>query len=238
MNIRSVLIVAALVLAACGGGSSDTTQASSDGAAGGSTTSAPGVDVNAAVTAYTECLRGNGIEVEDPTVDENGNLVPPMPLGAGFGPGGGQPGGSAPDSGQSTTPGSTPPGSVPGLDEDTLAAIQDCTTLLNGTEYEGSGGFGGGGGDFEAAFAELSACLAEQGIEIDLPDDDAQPDTTVQPDSDGGPGQFGPGGPGGALGGLDLEDPEVQAAMEVCGDLLPNFGDGGPAGPPTSADQG
>lgn len=216
-----MLIVAALVLAACGGGSSGTTQASSDEAAGGSTTSAPAVDVNAAVTAYTECLRGNGIEVDDPAVGEDGNLVPPMPFGDGFAPGGGQPGGSVPDSGQPSTPGSTPPGSLPDIDDDTLASIQECTTLLNGTEYESAGGFGGGGGNFGEGFAELSACLAEHGIELEAPD------TSVQPDNGGQPG---PGG--GALGGLDFEDPDVQAALQECGGDLPNFGSGGPGGPP------
>lgn len=228
------LVVGVLLLAACGGESGDDPEAATDETAVESTTSSPEVDVDAAVTAYTECLRGNGIDIDDPSVDENGNLVPATPPGLGPQPGGVQP--DAPSPGQASDPGQAPdPGDAPGggsvPDDGMIAALQECSTLLNGTEYEVAGGFGGPGGDFEEAFAELSACLAEQGIELEQPDVDAQPDTTGLPDSDGGPGQFGPGG---AFGRLDLEDPDVQAAMEVCGDLLPNFGSGGPGGPPTT----
>lgn len=65
----------------------------------------------------------------------------------------------------------------------------------------------------------LAECLRDQGLEVDDPDFSAG----------------GPGG-GGILGDLDRDDPEVQAAMEICIEEAgftgggPGGGPGGPAG--------
>lgn len=190
------MLCAALVLAACGEGSTDT----GGTAAQTEDTTPPSIDANEAVSAYTECMRDNGVDIEDPTTDAEGNLIP------GSLPGVPQPGDN-PGTGQA-------PGS--GLDEETQAALQECNGLLEGTGL----GFGGprGGGDpeaFQGQFAELTSCLEDQGIEVS------------DPDSSAGEGQ--PGGPFGGLGNFDFNDPEVQAAMEQCAEFFPNRGgQGGP----------
>lgn len=197
-KLSTLLLICALTLAACGGeatGSSESTAQTDD-------TTSTSIDANEAVTAYTQCMRDNGIDIEDPTTDADGNLIPGSL-------------GDAPQPGGNATPGQGPGA---GLDEDTQAALEDCNQLLEGTGL----GFGGppGGGDpeeLQQQFAELTTCLAEQGLDVD------QPDTTV------GEGQ--PGGPFGGLGNLDFNDPDVQAAMEECGEFVPDFGgQGGPGG--------
>jgi hypothetical protein len=181
---------------ACGGQASDTESSS-----GPEDTTTTSIDVNEAVTAYTQCMRENGVDIDDPTTDAEGNLTP-----------GSFPG--APQPGENPTP-----GEGPGLDEETQAAVQECSQLLDGTGL----GFGGpqGAGDLEAVqeqMAELTACLEGQGLDLE------QPATT---------GQGQPGVPFGGLGNLDFDDPEVQAAMEQCAEFFPDFGgQGGPGGLP------
>ena len=64
---------------------------------------------------------------------------------------------------------------------------------------------------FQDQILELAQCLRDQGL--DVPD----------PDFSGG---FGEGGA--FRGSLDPNDPEFQAALEQCRDLLPSFGGRGP----------
>lgn len=192
-----LLLVSVLALAACGGESSDT----SDTTVVDQTAATQAeVDANEAVAQYTECMRDAGIDIGDPTTDENGNLVPGTLEGV-------------PQPGADGEPGDNPGG---GLDEEAQAALQECNQLLEGTGL-GFGGPPGGGdfGDIEAQLEELTACLTDQGIE--LSDDQSN-------------GQGQPGGPFGALGGLDFEDPEVAAAVEACAEFFPDFGGGGGPG--------
>lgn len=74
----------ALVLAACG------TQAAADGVATLEASTATtalteeaNVDEEAQMLAYAECLRSEGVDVEDPTIDADGNLRPPRPTAEG-----------------------------------------------------------------------------------------------------------------------------------------------------------
>lgn len=186
----------ALTVAACGGQTAD----SSGTTAETEDTTTTSLDANEAVTAYTQCMRENGVDIEDPTTDAEGNLIPGSL-------------GDAPQPGDNPEPGQGPGG---GLDEETQAALQECNQLLEGTGL----GFGGPPGDgdpeaFQEQFGELTACLEGQGLEIE------QPST--------GEGQ--PGGPFGGLGNLDFNDPDVQAAIEQCGEFFPDFGgQGGPGG--------
>lgn len=223
LKLKLALVLGALLLAACGSAAGATSPSTT--AATTDSTSSPAVDVDAAVTAYTECLRDNGVDVADPEVGEDGNLIPPSIPGFGRSPDGAS--GSAPEDGTQPDPGSGP-------DESARAALETCMSLLNGTEYANNGP-GGLGGDFEEMFTELAACLSEQGIEVDIPDPGARPGTPPEdqnppePPGNGGqtpPEQPGNGGPG-RLFGLDMDDPDVQAALEQCGDLVPDFG-GGP----------
>jgi len=76
--ILSLLLVLGLVAGACSGGDSgsgvvslDAEQAKTPGV---ETESIPGEQ---AVLDFTACLRDEGLDIADPGVDENGNLVPP-----------------------------------------------------------------------------------------------------------------------------------------------------------------
>ncbi len=79
MNRTAALLVAlALVFAACGGSDEATSEVASLSDA--STTAAPDsadagpVDQEAAAIALTECLREQGLDIGDPTVDADGNV--------------------------------------------------------------------------------------------------------------------------------------------------------------------
>jgi len=88
---RSMVAVAAalaLVAAACGGGGDDTGIASIDDvavASPGDTTPTTAADAEAAMLAFAECMREQGIEMQDPQVGDDGNLRMPRPVGAGEG---------------------------------------------------------------------------------------------------------------------------------------------------------
>jgi hypothetical protein len=76
-----LLIVLSLVLAACGGGataSGDSGVASLTGDQSGSTTSTT-VDPEKAAQDFTQCMRDQGVAMEDPTVDADGNVRPGRP---------------------------------------------------------------------------------------------------------------------------------------------------------------
>jgi hypothetical protein len=79
-----LLLPLAMLAAACGSGTSDTGVASLAGDARDSQvseTTVPGPSDEEAVLAYTACLRDEGLDVDDPTVDADGNLRPPRPRG-------------------------------------------------------------------------------------------------------------------------------------------------------------
>lgn len=84
MRTASFLIVAfALILSACGGDSDSAGVASLDTttttAAGAPTTAPEQVDQEEAAIALVACLRDQGLEVDDPTVDAEGNVQFPPP---------------------------------------------------------------------------------------------------------------------------------------------------------------
>lgn len=188
-------VVLALALAACG---TDTTEddgvASLDGGtAGGAATAASDgapegasdpADTEEELLAYVECLRGEGLDVPDPSVDGDGDVT----LG---GPGGGGAGAEPPDPEEleaaTEVCGELPEGAVAGVAE------------LDSAEFE----------DAALAFAE---CMRENGV--DVPDPDL---------SGGGPAGGGDGG--GPFGGaVDLDDPEVAAAVEACQEVFTDAG--------------
>ncbi len=89
-------------------------------------------------------------------------------------------------------------------------ALGDCGTevgvTLPGGFVGGRGGFGGGAANREA----LLECLSAEGLDVEFLSAEE-----LAPDGGGAPGQGGP------FAGLDLDDPDVQAALEVC---APGFG--------------
>lgn len=72
--------------------------------------------------------------------------------------------------------------------------------------------------DIEDQIYEYASCMRDNGFEM------ADPDFSTEPGEGQGQGQGG-----GPFGGLDRDDPEFQAAHEVCQDL---FVGGGPGGGP------
>jgi len=72
--------------------------------------------------------------------------------------------------------------------------------------------------DFQDLLVEFAGCVRDAGF--DIPD----------PDFSAGPGQGGP------FGGLDRTDPDLQAALEECGEILGDTGRG--QGPPPGGGNG
>ena len=215
---------------ACGGEASGSQVASLDVAstseAATTETSTP-ADTQEACLAFAQCMRDNGVDMEDPTFDADGNVQ-----GGGFGP----------DSG------------IDFRDDATQAALEACGDLI---EDIGPGGGGPGGGNFDAtaiqdSFNAFTECLRDEGLEVDdiefgvgpgggaigggpdgatgtPPGGGSVPDGGFQ----GGPppgGSIPDGGPGGEGFDptdrliqqleLDEDDPAVTAAVEVCQAVL------------------
>ena len=104
-------------------------------------------------------------------------------------------------------------------DPDLPAAREACEGLLQGLS------FGPGSGNFDTtelqdALLEFARCMRDNGVNIGDPDL-----------RDFGPGRGGGDGPaGGPFAGIDFEDPDVAAALEVCQAEvnIGRFGRGGP----------
>jgi hypothetical protein len=207
---RSLFVIAvlALVLTACGGSGSEgvaslqdpkETDTTLDGADAGATN-------EEAVLAFAQCMRDQGVEgFQDPIIGEDGSV--------GFAFGG--PGG----------PGDEDGGPFGGVDQDTVqAAFEACGQYLQGVA------FGPGGGDFDPSeiqdtMVEFAACLREHGVQVDDPDfSNTGPDVEENDSGDGGPVFSSPFGED-----FDPSDPEVQAAIEACQDVIGDFGPPGGA---------
>lgn len=156
-----------------------------DDGGGGAATAA---DDESQLLAFAACMRENGVDMADPTVDADGNL-------------------------QLGRPGNLDPADR-GSIEDTQAAREACAEYLDGVDL----GFQERDQtELQDQILEFTTCMRENGYE-DMPDID-----------------FGRGGAPGAAGGgladVDQDDPDYQAAFEVCGDVLAGFGPGGAGGP-------
>jgi hypothetical protein len=90
-KIIAVLLAAGLLAAACSGSDSDSGVASLETSAGVGNEQTLAEEPNEpvsdeeAILAFAACLRDEGIDVEDPTVDADGNLRPPRPRDLGEG---------------------------------------------------------------------------------------------------------------------------------------------------------
>jgi hypothetical protein len=141
------------------------------------------VDQEEAMLSFAACMRDNGVEIDDPTVDSEGSLH--------FG----------------GLRGAAQQGEVDR--EEMQAAMQVCGELLEGFSL------GRGGGDFDPTelqdtLVEYAACMRDNGY--DMPD----PDFSNFGSGAGEPGQGGSG----PFGAIDPGDPDFAAAQEACGDVL------------------
>ncbi|HEY4606899.1 MAG TPA: hypothetical protein VIH55_04550, partial [Acidimicrobiia bacterium] len=141
------LLALGLLLAACGGTAEDTDQGVASLDDSSTTTIADEtVDLEAAAVAFTECMRENGIEMEDPTVDEDGNVIPGRPTDL-----------PEPDEGEDGEGG---PGGA--LGEELGAAFEECGDLLEGTAF----GFTEvDQTELQDQLLELAQCLRDQGLD-------------------------------------------------------------------------
>lgn len=150
-NVRTLLgsiAVLGVVLSACSGPTSGTGVASledvsaSTPVAGGAEAVAD-LDVEAQMLAFAQCMRDAGVDMEDPTVDADGNLG----FGAFRGPG--------QDAEQTGPP------------EGFREAIDQCQPLLDGLEL----GFGRGDEtDLQDTMLEYAQCMRDNGYAMDDPD--------------------------------------------------------------------
>ena len=100
--------------------------------------------------------------------------------------------------------------------DDMQAAFAECGDLLDGVAqlFERADIT-----ELEDQLLEFAQCMRDNGI--DMPD----PDLSFTPGDGDGPGEGG-----GPFGDVDFEDPEFQAAFDLCGEPLPNFGGRGGQG--------
>jgi hypothetical protein len=194
MRFRALLAFA-VILAACGGAAAGTDDGVASLEASSTTTVAAEeeADPEAAAIAFTECMRENGVEMEDPTVDADGNVMPGRPTDL---PENDEDGGVQIRRGE--------------LGEELQTAFEECGDLLEGTAF---GFTRGDQTELQDQLLELAQCLRDQGLDV------ADPDLSNPPS--GEPDEDGPFG-------IDFQDPEVQAALELCEEFMPNFGGGGP----------
>ncbi|MEM9467705.1 MAG: hypothetical protein AAGA90_20180, partial [Actinomycetota bacterium] len=202
--MKHTILISAIVLlaAACSGGDEDV-QAAPQIIVDGSTSNeadqddqpddgpaqTTGLTDEEIAIRFVECMRGEGVEMADPTVNADGSV------NLGGGPGGGGGGGQGPGGGGGE--GGGPP-------EGFQEAFEACGDLLDGASF-----LGGGGGFDEAEFEDqmlaFAQCLRDQGLDVDDPDLDSF-----------GPG--GGGGGGAGLFGEDFnpQDPDNQQAIQAC----------------------
>jgi hypothetical protein len=226
LPVAGGLLSLVLLASACGSSGSDSSQVASlstDGATGATTATTAPADSQEAWLAFAQCMRDNGVDMQDPTFDADGNLAS---------------GGIGPDSG------------VDMRDDAAQTAMTECGDLI--ADIGPGGGNGGPQFDRTAiqdALNSFTECLRDNGVQVDdvdfgvgpgggpggTPPDGAQPVTSGDvpaggfgPPTDGSvpAGGAGPGGPGGdgfdptdriiEQLGLDDTDPTVTAALTAC----------------------
>jgi hypothetical protein len=183
-----------------------------------------GGDPEAALTEWASCMQDEGVDLPDPTQDEDGNWVIEAP---GISIGGDEAGLSS-DSGSNDDGPDEPP-----IDpEEMMAAEETCGPppgIGEFTEEDDA--------EFEANALEFAECMREEGIE-DFPDPDFSdqgPGGAPQV-NEGDAGEEGDSGSGpesqvniGPFGEIDLDDPATASAFEACeGELGGPEIEGGP----------
>lgn len=232
-RFAALLVGGAFALAACGSGASaesdssdglatlETTDEDTGDAVAGDVVAVDGdLAADEAALALSECLRAEGLDVPDIGVDADGNID----LRGAF---------------EDLGPG----------DDSFRTAMDACSSVLEGVEF-GGGGRGAGLADnteLQDAFLEFSDCIRAEGFE-DIADltfgapGAGQFDGNTPPDGAGDGEGPGLGQREGGFGdrndqfagrlGLDPEDPEVIAALEVCSPIIDQAFSGAGIGQP------
>lgn len=160
-------VVLIVVMTACGGGATGSgvatlEEASGTGGSGDGTASAP-IDTEAQMLAFAQCMRDEGIDMEDPTIDSGGN--------PGFG----------------AFRGSGDPDGSDGPPEGFREALETCRPLLDGLEL----GFGlRDQSGFQDTLLEYARCMRDNGYDMadpELPTLATGDRTEGEPGPGGGP---------------------------------------------------
>lgn len=223
LAVTAVGTALVMALAACGGGdgaSSQVASLSGDGAAADASESTVAVDSQEQWIEFAQCMRDNGVDMQDPTFDADGNVE----------------GGFGPDSG------------IDMRADDTRTAIDACGDLMPEGGLGGPGD--GGDFDrpaIQESLTSFTACLRDEGLDVDdidfaagpggdRPDGPPADGDVPEPPADGGDGGFQgapppdqAGGDGAGVDptariieqlGLDDTDPAVTAAIDGCSSNL------------------
>lgn len=208
------------LLVACGGSGGAAQVATLDtGSVSAATDTTVPVDTEEALLEYAQCMRDNGVDMQDPTVDADGNVQ----------------GGFGPDSG------------IDPRSDEFQTAQEACGDLIQGVAF--GGGPGGGRFDQTAiqdGLNRFTECLRDEGLDVDdvtmpTPGQGGPGGGGTLPEGatpgsgggfDGGPPGSPPadgGGDGGGFDptariieqlGLDDTDPAVAAAVDSCSSVL------------------
>lgn len=190
----TVAAVLALALAACSASSQAGVASLSDDEDKNEGTSEAADDEQDAeqeLLKWVECMRENGVDIPDPTVDEDGNMI--MTRRAEPPAGGGE----------------VPAGGAIRLGDDFRKARQECG---DPPRAPGAGPSEEDLKDLQENALKLAECMREQGI-ADFPDPDF---SNFGPGA--GPERGVRVGP---FGDIDMDDPDVQKAFETCREKLP-----------------
>jgi hypothetical protein len=221
LTMTSVTALVALTLTACGGsgggGNNGVASLESNGdgnnASGSTDTTVADEDLEEALLDWAACMRENGVDIPDPQVDGDGRIMI----------GGPPPGGDDDDSDSGA---STDPPDREAMDQ----AREEC-----GDPPRPAGSFSEQDREEMQEHAlKLAECMRDEGIE-DFPDPDfsqmgpgvvTRENDSADDEADDGEARLSAG----PFGDIDMDDPEVQAAMDACREKLgddfagPRFG--------------
>ena len=212
MAKRTLLASTALLaglLVGCGGSASGSDGVATLSGADGSTTATTlsAADAEKVLLDWVTCMRGQGLDIADPTVDADGNLSLGGPRAGGAPGGGAAQGGSA---GQATA--------APNRE-----AFQTASGVCGDPPATSFGFNEEDRAEFQESALKLAQCMRKEGIT-----DFADPDFSgAGPGAGGGAtAQGGSGGQGGdgPFGDVDRTDPKVQAALATCRTQLGDAG--------------
>lgn len=156
-RLAASVALAALMFAACGGEAATDEIASLDSATlPSSDTTAPTEEVSMedGLIAFTECLRENGLEIDDPTVGPDGNLqMAPIVVDSEF---------------ESSDGGPPDQATMDAMIRQMDSVFAECEPLLGEVMFTGDDlpGFS----EMEDAFVEYAGCMRDNGVDMADPD--------------------------------------------------------------------
>ena len=220
----ALLLAAGLIAAGCGGGPKEDDGVPSLGAgdAEQEDTDGSGEDPDAELMDWVECMRDEGIALEDPVRDEDGNVEitgPGIHIGGGpSGPPGAAEDGAPPfEGGEAEDPGE---GDDSGRDRETMEAASEACGGPPPIANEERGPV-----DEEAMqqqMLEFAQCMRDEGV-ADFPDPDfsesgpggiaVERESETDAADGSGPSERVTIGP---FGEIDMGDPTTKAAFEAC----------------------